>query len=731
MRQLKSGIQSHFLKYLFCIFAELLLSETLSYSQVTPDSSTSTNCLNTCDTQNSTILINGGITRNFNLFHSFSEFSIREGQNVYFNNPSVIQNIITRVTGTNKSIILGKLGILGNANFFFINPNGIAFGPNSSLDINGSFIATTADSIQFNNQGIFSALSQETPNLLISFPSNLIFNRNNFNSIENASKVVSSNSNLLLDPQLGLNIKSSKSFLFVAGNISFDNGGIYTSGGSVELGSVIGPASIHINESLDKIGLSYPNNILYGNISLSNKSIINASGEKGGSISLNGKNISINTGSQVVSNTIGSLNGGRLLINAAELVKLDGFIQGGNISTSNYSSGNAGAIEIKAKDLLIRGGAQVFSTSSGSGKGGDIMVDVLNSTEISGSENILLNEINLSFNSGLFSDASLQGNGGDIYITTPNLFVSNKALISTSSSGIISFSNGDTVFIPATGSAGNLNIFTRNLIVQDNSLISVNSQGTGTAGELKINSDSISLYNNSSLNATTNGGAGDINLITNNIILRDKSSIKTDALGPSRGGNIKINAGVSVALGNSDITASSAENFGGKITFSTQKIFGSRYSQELTSGNDITASSKLGPDFSGSVDFDITDVNSFSSLVKLPEDIINPSSLVSQNPCKHNNGSEFVHSGRGGLPPSLSQDLDSNATQVDLIQPIMSITKNSNSGLIKKVEDKAPLDITAAQGWIYNDKGEVVLTEYNPNYKLQRHKPSPLSCLAF
>jgi filamentous hemagglutinin family protein len=92
-------------------------------------------------------LIEGGARREANLFHSFREFNIDEGRGAYFTNPNGVQNILSRVTGTNPSNILGTLGVLGNANLFLINPNGIIFGQNASLDVKGSFVATTANAI--------------------------------------------------------------------------------------------------------------------------------------------------------------------------------------------------------------------------------------------------------------------------------------------------------------------------------------------------------------------------------------------------------------------------------------------------------------------------------------------------------------------------------------------------------------------------------------------------------
>ena len=80
-------------------------------------------------------LIEGGATRGSNLFHSFSDFNVGEGSQVYFANPEGIANIFSRVTGSNISEILGTLGVEGTANLFFLNPNGIVFGENAFVDV--------------------------------------------------------------------------------------------------------------------------------------------------------------------------------------------------------------------------------------------------------------------------------------------------------------------------------------------------------------------------------------------------------------------------------------------------------------------------------------------------------------------------------------------------------------------------------------------------------------------
>jgi filamentous hemagglutinin family protein len=142
------------------IMAQIIPDRTLGSqsSRVTPINATSDR-------------IDGGAIRGSNLFHSFREFNIDEGHAAYFANPQSIQNIFSRVTGNNPSHIFGTLGVLGDANLFFINPQGIIFGPNATLDIRGSFVGSTANSIIFPDGNKFSATNpQGVPLLTIDVP---------------------------------------------------------------------------------------------------------------------------------------------------------------------------------------------------------------------------------------------------------------------------------------------------------------------------------------------------------------------------------------------------------------------------------------------------------------------------------------------------------------------------------------------------------------------------------
>jgi filamentous hemagglutinin family protein len=96
--------------------------------------------------------INGGEVAGTNLFHSFTEFGLAANQSANFQiaNPT-IQNVFSRVTGGNASVINGSIATVGGStpNFYFMNPAGVVFGPNFRPFTPGTFTATTANGIGF------------------------------------------------------------------------------------------------------------------------------------------------------------------------------------------------------------------------------------------------------------------------------------------------------------------------------------------------------------------------------------------------------------------------------------------------------------------------------------------------------------------------------------------------------------------------------------------------------
>jgi filamentous hemagglutinin family protein len=90
-----------------------------------------------------------------NLFHSFSQFGLANGQVATFSGPASVANIVSRVTGGASSIDGTIRATIEGANFFLFNPAGVAFGPHAAIDVGGAFHVGTAHYLRLGDGGRF------------------------------------------------------------------------------------------------------------------------------------------------------------------------------------------------------------------------------------------------------------------------------------------------------------------------------------------------------------------------------------------------------------------------------------------------------------------------------------------------------------------------------------------------------------------------------------------------
>ncbi len=190
---------------------------------IIPDETLPTNSV--VNSEASSIIVTGGTVEGINLFHSFEQLNVSEGQTVNFVNLSGnIRNIFVRVTGSNRSEISGTIATSGESqpDLFLLNPIGVTFEPDASLDTDGSFVTTTADAIQFLDQGIFSASDPNASKLSRANPSAFTFKQVLFQSITNRSRK-------------GLRVRPPQSLVLLGGNIDLE-GQLWSPDGRIELG---------------------------------------------------------------------------------------------------------------------------------------------------------------------------------------------------------------------------------------------------------------------------------------------------------------------------------------------------------------------------------------------------------------------------------------------------------------------------------------------------------------
>ncbi|NER33196.1 MAG: filamentous hemagglutinin N-terminal domain-containing protein [Oscillatoria sp. SIO1A7] len=327
-----------------------------------------------------------------------------------------------------------------------------------------------------------------------------------------------------------------------------------------------------------------------------------------------GASLSTRTGLLIGDSIINVGGKGRNIeVRASESVEVSGV--SGNfrsqVSAASFSSGDAGQVRISTRNLTVRDGAEISVATLGSGQGGSLTIEA--------SETVLLT-----------------GRSGDGRFTSSLLAASGDPALATQ----------------PTGAAGDLTIIGGDLLVTDGATVAVNSLGSGNAGALTAIAGKIILDDRSTMTASPNAAqGGNINLTAPDLQLRRNSGISTDA-GASDGGNITIETDNLAALENSDISANALAGFGGRVSINAEGIFGTSFRERQTPKSDITATSQLGPQFSGVVEINTPEVDPGAGLVKLPETVVDITALVARDPCHHKDESEFIITGRGGLPPS-------------------------------------------------------------------------------
>ncbi len=485
-------------------------------------------------------VITGGATRGINLFHSFREFNVSEGRGAYFFSPSAdIQNILARVTGNNPSEILGTLGTFGSSspNLFLINPNGIVFGKNASLDVQGSFVGTTANGIQFGDRGVFSATNPQAVPLLTINPSVLLFNQIQ----ANGGIINQSQTPVAINPiggyLRGLQVADGKSLLLVGGNINIDGGGIQAHGGNVELAGLAAPGNVGLNIAGDNLGLVIPENVERADVSLSNNAEVNIRGAGGGNIKIQARNVNLAGQSKLKAGIdigLGTPNskGGDININATgDTTLIDkGFIA--NV-VQEKAFGQGGDINITTGTLTLRNAGQINASLYGQGNAGNVNINAQGAVTVAGQKDDLNSEIS----SFVFTGAT--GNGGNINIKSSSFTLSNHAYLNTD--------------ILGQGNGGNIKITTGTLKATNGGDIHSSIFGKGNAGNISINAlDNIVFDTKSdvSSNVFNNGvgNGGNIYLKTGSLSLTNGSQVSTNVSGQGNAGNITVEASDNVKL---------------------------------------------------------------------------------------------------------------------------------------------------------------------------------------
>ncbi|ODG99168.1 hypothetical protein A4S05_38380 [Nostoc sp. KVJ20] len=381
------------------------------------------------------------------------------------------------------------------------------------------------------------------------------------------------------DNLVGLQVPSVKTLALIGGEVAIEGGFLTTPGGRIELGSVSGNSFVNLTPVDKGWVLGYEDVQNFQDITLSQAAFVGSSDFLGADIQMQGRRITITEGSQVSSVTDFDGQAANVKIRASQQLEVIGtpedfFTTGIFNEIAGDVSGEGKTLTIETGSLIVQGGAQISTTTYGTGRGIDLSVRASESIQLAGNSTIF------NVPSGLFAAVApgAIGNGGVLTLETAKLLVQGGAQVSTATFGagnagelrviasesitVESRRPDDTrssglfaqVEEGATGDGGNLIINTQKLNVLGGAQISTSARSGGKGGVLTINAtDSILVsgtaaiadnFSRSNILVSAERGAtrdaGELQITTNTLTVENGGRISADNFGSGKGGTATL-----------------------------------------------------------------------------------------------------------------------------------------------------------------------------------------------
>jgi filamentous hemagglutinin family protein len=597
-----------------------------------------------------------------NLFHSFSRFNIHSGESATFTGPDSVQNIITRVTGGNASWIDGTIcSAINGADMYLLNPAGIMFGPGASLDLTGSFHATTADYLRMGENERFYADPLKSSMLSVSPPAAFGFlspddgKKEGIGQISLEGKGYISPENWEDEFLKGLVVPEDETLSLIGGDIDITKGSYTVIDEEIQpMGTLIIPEKGKIQMAAlgsggelvpTEAGLDTSSFEKLGTVRISDQSAIHAGGGKifirgsqffmdssylsagqvqisetvflggeSGLIDIQTDTVSLTNESVIAADTYDKGKSGDVKIRASESVYFsESDIVSGTYSTET-NAGDAGSIDIQAKNLSFEKDSGIDSGSFGIGKGGDVTLRASESVIFSDSGidtasrgqgesagdagDILIEGKSLFFTDGSWirNESWGQGEGGDVTLRGSDTVSFWGTNVDGWASKIYSFTYGEK---DDSGDAGDIFIETARLSFKDGGGIYAATRGGGKGGSVTVKaSDSVEFTGRNPYGENTSGlgsgiyapsagtgeyagKGGDIVIEARSVSLTDGGIITNSTAGSGDGGDIFVGAEDFIRISDSGLAVSDRS----EDSFEPTGIYSGSYSTETYAGN--------------------------------------------------------------------------------------------------------------------------------------------------
>ena len=579
--------------------------------------------------------ISGGTQAGANLFYSLQKLGLSTGEIANFFSSPRVQNILTRVTGGEASLINGLIQVTGgNSNLYILNPAGIVFGATASLNVPANFSATTATAVQVGNGwfGLNSsvdeirslngningfAFTSTLPSLGTS-PSGVILNQGDLRTNVGQSVTLVGgivvNTGTIATPSGNITIAATPDNKFIKitneGNVlslelpisarqALGNAPVLRGVDlpSLLTGKTVGTAFVAGN--LDVAGANGGNvQVLGTNVNLSGANI-NASGFNGGGTVLIGGDYqgtgttpkslftSIDANTKIHADALLNGNGGKVIVWSDGTTAFDGTIT----AKAGSLSGNGGLVETSGKSNLVVGNSAKVNTSALNGTKGTWLLDPTSITVVaSDGTDASVGAANANAGDSTINSSTVVSalNGTNVNLVATNVITVNAAINASS--------NANAGNLTLTAPTTNLNapITLKGASTLSGTATTVN---VGASGTVQNGVDASAAGGTVNLAATTYTLAAKV-AINKNLTVNGAGAANTKVSGNnavqvvSIGGNSTVNInGLTVAKGRARDGSGVLVNPGSTLNLANSTFSSNAGSSSVSSGGAIYNSS--------------------------------------------------------------------------------------------------------------------------------------------
>jgi filamentous hemagglutinin family protein len=510
-----------------------------------------------------------------NLFQSFGKFNLANGESANFTGPPIVSNIIGRVTGGDPSSIDGKIqSSIGGANLYLINPSGIVFGPNATVDVSGSFHAASADYVRMSDGARFQATNPGGSTFSAAPPTA-------FGFLGPTPAAITVNGSTLgpVPRTLGL----------VGGPVTINGGSLTAPAGTIRVTSAAGAGEVPVDAQAGPAATV----TRFGRVAISNGAKLDVSDPKnrgsGGSVLIRAGALTVDASDLNVDN-YGAGSGGQLRLRADSEIILS---NGANLHSVAQATGAGADVSVSTAALRVTEGAALTSDTMGSGGGGVIAItaDTL----------VLDGGPALDQSTGVFANSSGIGNGGPIRVSARQVALHDgaglltqsnadgaggKVMVTASGSAIIDSGASLGSVANAGGAAGDVSVTASGPITIDMTIgadvslldgIASATQGGGDAGNVTVKSGTMALLADGVIFSGTfgegNSGAVSVTVSGALTINGGAAEVLFTGIGAAaepgstgNAGNVEVTAGTLSMAQNGVISSGTYGGNGGEVT---------------------------------------------------------------------------------------------------------------------------------------------------------------------